>query len=549
MNSITSFVFSNDIITTLFAISITALTGTFVGNIKIFKINIGITGVLFAGIILSYIGIPYSEELIHFIRDFGLVLFVYAVGIQVGNGFFSSFKKNGLFYNISAISVIILNIIIIFLLKHILKIDNTTLIGIYCGSVTNTPSLAQAQTTASSFNILDIENISSAYALTYPGAIFSVILSMIIIRYIFKNEIEDEEKKITNINKTNITSITAIVENKNIDNIKIKEIPAIDELKIIITRVKKNNNIIVANANTVINTGDIILCVGEENNLNEFIKIVGSKANIDLKKESKKIISTRAIVTNKDIIGKHIYETKIPSYEVIITRASRSDIEFLVSDDYTFHFGDNILIVGELENIEKAIKYIGNSPKELNHPDLVPIFIGIITGILIGAIPFTLPFVSQKLTLGLAGGCLISAIIFSNLGNIGKISWYIPPASNLMLRELGIVMFLSCVGLKSGHNFFDMIINKNGYIIVLSGLFVSFIPVFVVGIILKKFYKIHYLTLCGILSGSMTDPPALSYANSTTSSNLPAISYATVYPITMFLRIVSAQIIVILLYG
>ncbi|MEF3279615.1 MAG: putative transporter [Elusimicrobiota bacterium] len=542
-------IISNNIISTLFAISLTGLIGLLIGNLKIFNVNIGITGVLFAGIILSQIGIVFDETYINFLREFGLVLFVYAVGMQVGNGFFSSFKKNGIFLNISAILIILGNILMLFLVKKIFNIDNPSLLGIYCGATTNTPALATAQSAASSLSLLISDKISSAYAITYPGAILSLITSMLILKFFFKKEYEQDISRSFSSDKPKIINITAIVENKNLNNIYIKDIPAIDELKIVITRIKKTTGIVVAHPETKINVGDIVLCVGEEKNLEEFIKIIGSKSDIDIRKQSEKIINTRAVVTNKNLIGKKIFETKIPSYGVVITRVSRSDIEFVVSDDYTIQFGDNISIVGEEDNVLKATKFIGNSPKDLNHPDLIPIFIGVISGVFIGMIPIHIPFVSQSVKLGLAGGQLLSAIIFSNLGNIGKISWYIPPASNLMLRELGIIIFLSAVGLKSGNSFFQTILSGNGFIIILSGIIVSIIPIIIAGIIIKKFYKINYLTICGLLSGAMTDPPALAYANSLSDSNLSSISYATVYPMTMFLRIISAQMLVFILYG
>jgi len=543
-------IFLNPIFSTLFSISACGLIGLYLGGIKVFKINIGITGVLFAGIILSYFGIKFDEPLVHFIREFGLVLFVYAVGMQVGGGFFSAFKKNGLIFNLFALSIVILNIVIVLLTKHFSSVDPATATGLYCGAVTNTPALASAQATATSLNMGDLlDKISSAYALAYPGAIFALVITMITLKFIFSKEYEEEISKVNFSSKPKIVNHTILVENKNLNEIKIKDIPAIDDLRIVVTRIKKGESITLASPDTQINTGDMILAVGEEINVDEFSKIVGSKTDFDLKKESQKIINTRAVVTNRNIVGKKIFETKIPSYGVIVTRASRADIEFIVSDDYTIQFGDNIVIVGDEDNVKKAVSFIGNSPKDLNHPDLVPIFIGIIVGIIIGIIPIHIPFVNGRLKLGLAGGQLISAIIFANIGNVGRISWYIPPAGNLMLRELGIIMFLSAIGLKSGHSFFDTLINGNGLILMLYGFMISIIPIFIAGYILKKVYKIHYLTICGVLSGSMTDPPAIAFANSISDSNLASISYATVYPLTMFLRIISAQILFVLFYG
>lgn len=542
---------NNQILLTLLIISLTGLIGLYIGSFKIFKINIGITGVLFAGIILSYTGIKLNEEILHFIREFGLVLFIYAVGIQVGQGFFSSFRKNGLFYNLFTFIIVSLNVAITLLISFFSKIDKSVIIGMYCGGVTNTPALASAQATAATLNHPEIiNNISSGYALTYPGTILSLVLSIILIRVLFKDECNrDIEFASQPKDRSKITNITVKVENKNLDNTKIKDIPAIDDLNIVVSRIKKGNQIRVAHPDDTINTGDLILAVGEEDNLNKFIKIVGSKSEENLKETGGKIIHTRVVVTKKDLIGKKISETKIPSYNVVITRVSRADREFIISDDYVIQLGDNIVMVGEEDDIKKAISLLGNSPKDLNYTDLVPIFIGIIAGIIIGAIPFKLPFITQSLKLGIAGGLLISAIIFANIGNIGKISWYIPPQSTILLRELGIIMFLAAVGLKSGKNFFEMLLSTEGLKIIALGLMISFIPIFMMGVILKKKYKLNYLTISGILSGSMTDPPALAFANSLADSNLPTMAYATVYPLTMFLRIISAQILVLIFYG
>ena len=540
----------NQIVSTLFFISLASVIGLYLGNIKIANITIGITGVLFSGILLSYLNIPLNNEVLHFVREFGLILFIYAVGMSVGKSFFSSFKRNGLKYNTIAVLIIFLNLILTIAIFKIFKIEKSLVIGMYCGAVTNTPALGSAQNLAS--NYIDpqkISEISAGYALTYPGTIVALVLTIIILKILFKKEIESEFI-LPKTSRSLIKTLNIKVENKNLNNLMIKDIPAIDELNVIVTRVKKNDKILLATSETILNLGDVILAVGKEENLNEFVKIVGSPSTEDLAKETaSNITHTRVIVTQKDIIGKKVSDTPIPSYGVIITRALRSDVEFIVDDEYTFHLGDNVVVVGEKENIQKVIKLLGNSPKDLNHTDLIPIFIGIIVGIIIGNIPFKMPFFSQGLTLGVAGGLLISAIIFSNIEHIGKISWYIPPASSILLREFGIVLFLTAVGLKTGKIFFTTIFHGIGIKIMILGFFISFLPVFLIGIIIKKFYGINYFTLIGILSGSMTDPPALAFANSLTDSNLPSMAYATVYPLTMFLRIITAQILVIYFYA
>ncbi len=540
-------ILSDSVISTLFALAVSIVLGLFIGNIKISGIKIGITGTLFSGIILSYLGIRFNNEILHFLREFGLVLFVYAVGIQVGNGFFSSFRKNGILLNSAAFFLVFLDVVLVILIKYLFSIDALNAIGLYCGAVTNTPALASAQGSVLSINeSADVSIVSSAYAVAYPGAIFAIIIAMIVLKKIFS--IDPLSYSSLPI-KSSIINRTITVENPNLDGIKISEIPAIEELNIIVTRIKRDGVIYVAFSDTVIKKGDKILAVGNKENIDKFEKIVGSQSDEDLITNSDRIINTRVIVTNKDIIGKKISETKIPSFSVVVTRISRADVEFLVSDDYEINFGDQLVIVGEEENVKRASLYIGNSPKELNHPDLIPVFIGILVGIIIGLIPFSIPFTTKPLKLGLAGGLLISAIIFSNLKHIGRISWYIPPAANIMIRELGIVIFLSCVGLKSGNAFFSIITTINGLYMVLLGFIISFVPVFLIGFIMIKFYKQNFLTVCGLMSGAMTDPPALAWAQSLSQSQNVSMAYASVYPFTMFLRIITAQILVFLLYG
>ncbi|MCX7698349.1 MAG: putative transporter [Candidatus Goldbacteria bacterium] len=541
-------IFVNPIISSLFSLSITILTGLLIGEIKIGGVKIGIAGTLFSGIILSYFGIKYDENVLHFLRDFGLILFVSAIGMQVGTGFFSSFKKNGILLNFYAFIVVLGNIILLFIIKYFLIDDSLKIIGLYCGAVTNTPALASAQDSIRAINnYANISDVTSSYAIAYPGAIFAIILAMIVLKKIFKIDLSNFQSNVI-FQKEVIENRTILIENPNINMIKISQIPAMEELNIIITRLKRGDKINVALPDTLVMCGDIILAVGKKENLDKFEKIVGKTVDVDLKKSAERIVNTRVVVTNKSLIGKKISETLIPSYGVVVTRVSRSDVEFLVSDEYEINFADQLVLVGEEDNVKRASSYIGNSPKELNHPHLMPIFIGIIFGIIIGSIPFSFPFISKPIKLGLAGGLLVSAVFFSNLHHIGKISWYIPPPANIMLRELGIVIFLSSVGLKSGDNFFTMLFTLNGFYMVILGFLISFLPVFIVGFILIKYYKQNYLGVCGLMSGSMTDPPALAWAQSLSDSSLVSMYYASVYPLTMFLRIISAQILVMIFY-
>lgn len=531
----------------LFVIFFTAAIGLFLGNIKIFKVNIGIAGVLFSGILFSYFGFKVNEKILEFLREFGLILFVYAVGTQVGPGFLSSFKKEGMKLNTIATFIVIFGIVLTLIIINFFGISAPLAIGMYCGAVTNTPALAAAQQSMLGLNNQNINEISVGYALSYPGAIIGIILSIILIKVIFKMDSQSDMEKSLKINPSDIIDNANIkVENKNLDGIKIKDIPALDDLNIVVSRISKNGDIKLAKEEDIINIGDIILAVGLKKNLDEFVKIVGSFSEIDLR-ENPKITHSRVVVSRKNVIGKKLSEIKLYSYNVIATRVSRADVEFLITDDYTIQYGDNIVLVGDENDVKKAAVILGNSPKDLNNPNLIPVFIGIIVGIILGSIPFDIPGIGQSVKLGLAGGPLISAIFFSYIQNIGKLSWYMPPAGNLMIREIGIILFLSCVGLKSGESFFNMLFFGNGIKIAALSFLISFLPVFILGIFMKWKYKTNYLILSGAMAGSMTDPPALAFANSISPSNYPSMGYTCVYPWVMFLRIISAQLLVIFL--
>ena len=532
----------------VFAIMVVSAAGLALGNITIFGINLGIAGVLFSGIFFGHFGIDINHDTLEFLRDFGLVLFVYSIGTQVGPGFFSSLRKEGVRLNLLASAVVLGGIGITLLISKFCGIDIPTAVGMYAGAVTNTPSLAAAQQTLGGINPEAASSASVGYALAYPGAILGIILTMIVIKRVFRAEAQEEmrhssdEKTGSSLTNTNIK-----VENKNLEAIKVKDIPTLSELNVVISRVYHDGRLVIAQDDTVIHVGDVVLAVGSEEHVAKFVLVVGSRSDIDLKELPSRIINSRVIVTRREVIGKTLEEVKLQSqYNVAVTRAFRADIEFVVSDKYVLQFADNIVIVGEEVSVAKAAAMLGNSPKDLNHPQLVPAFIGIALGVILGSIPFSVPGLATPIKLGLAGGPLIAAICLSYVQTIGPLNWYLPPAGNLMLRELGIVLFLSCVGLKSGGKFVETIVHGNGLTIMALAFALTVIPILFIGIFAKARYKLNYMSLCGVLAGSMTDPPALAFANSMAPSNLSAMSYATVYPLVMILRIISAQVLVLL---
>ena len=372
---------------------------------------------------------------------------------------------------------------------------------------------------------------------------------MLLIKRFFRDEVaadmrnSSEEKTGSSLVNANIK-----IDNRNLEGLQIKDIPAIGELGVVVSRVYHDGQLSIAHEESVIHVGDILLVIGPQAHVSQFTLVVGSKSDIDLKALPSRIIHSRVVVTRKEVIGRTLEEIKLQSrYNVVATRVARADVEFIVSDKYVLQLADNLALVGEEASVAQAAALLGNSPKDLNHPQLVPAFIGIALGVILGSIPISIPGLSMPVKLGLAGGPLIVAICLSYAQTIGPLNWYMPPAGNLMLRELGIVMFLACVGLNSGGKFVETIVHGNGLAIMALAFALTVIPVLAVGIFAKARYKLSYMSLCGVLAGSMTDPPALAFANAMGPSNQSAMSYATVYPLIMILRIISAQVMVMLL--
>lgn len=534
----------------VFVIMVVSAGGLALGNIRAAGINLGIAGVLFSGILFGHFGLQVDHVTLEFLRDFGLILFVYSIGTQVGPGFFSSFKKQGIQLNLLAAAVVLGGIAATLGVARLAGFDIATAVGMYSGAVTNTPSLAAAQQALAAISPEAANAASVGYALAYPGAILGIILTMILIRWLFKAQAERDMQEVHGEKAaSSLLNASITVENKNLEGLRIKDIPAIKELGVVVSRVYHAGQLGVAHDDTVIHSGDVLLAVGLEETLKKFTLVVGSKSETDLRKLPSRILHSRVIVTHKEVIGKTLAELNLESrYDVVATRVARADVEFLVSESYTLQFADNLVIVGEADAVAKAAVLLGNSPKDLNHPQLIPAFIGIAAGVVLGSVPISLPGLDAPVKLGLAGGPLIMAIVLSYIQHIGPLNWYLPPAGNLMLRELGIVLFLACVGLKAGGRFFETLLHGGGVYIVLFSFLITVLPILIVGIFAKVKLKLNYMSLCGALAGSMTDPPALAFANAMSPSNLPAMSYATVYPLVMILRVISAQVLVLLFF-
>ncbi len=531
----------------VFVIMLVAAAGLALGNLRLFGINLGIAGVLFSGILFGHFGLDINHETLEFLRDFGLILFVYSIGTQVGPGFFSSFRKEGIRLNLLAAAVVLGGVALTLLVSRLAGFDIATAAGMYSGAVTNTPSLAAAQQALGALGPEAANNASVGYALAYPGAIMGIILTMLLIKRVFRTQAAQDMLQVQGDKAAaGFVNVSITVENKNLEGLMIRDIPAIKELGVVVSRLFHGGLMAVAHDDTVIHAGDVLLAVGTEEHVRKFMLVVGSKSAMDLKKLPSRIIHSRVIVTHKEVIGKTLEELNLEAqYDVAATRVARADVEFLVSDSYVLQFADNLVIVGEEAAVAKAAAMLGNSPKDLNHPQLLPAFIGIAAGVLLGSLPIAIPGLSTPVRLGLAGGPLIVAIVLSYVQHIGPLNWYLPPAGNLMLRELGITLFLSCVGLKAGGRFFETLLNGSGMYIVLFSFMITVLPILIIGVFAKAKLKLNYMSLCGALAGSMTDPPALAFANAMAPSNLSAMSYATVYPLVMILRVISAQLMVL----
>lgn len=534
----------------VFVIMLVAAAGLALGNLKAAGVNLGIAGVLFSGILFGHFGFDVDHATLEFLRDFGLILFVYSIGTQVGPGFFSSFRKQGLALNLLAAGVVLGGVAVTLALAKLAGLEIPTAVGMYSGAVTNTPSLAAAQQALAASSPEAADAASVGYALAYPGAIVGIILTMIVIRRLFRAQVErDLAEPPAERQGPALVNASVVVENKNLDGIRIGEIPAIAELGVVVSRVYHAGQVAVAHDDTVLRAGDVVLAVGHEESVNKFVLVVGSRSEMDLKKLPSRILHSRVVVTRKEVIGKTLDELGLESqYDVAATRVARADVEFLVSDTYRLQFADNLVIVGEEAAVAKAAALLGNSPKDLNHPQLIPAFIGIAAGVFLGSLPISLPGLDAPVKLGLAGGPLLMAIALSYIQHIGPLNWYLPPAGNLMLREFGIVLFLACVGLKAGGRFFETLLHGGGARLVLLSFLITVLPILLAGVIAKLKFRTNYLSLCGALAGSMTDPPALAFANALSPSNLSAMSYATVYPLVMILRVISAQVLVLLFF-
>lgn len=554
MNWIENLIWGENVAQSIMLFAAVIAVGIVLGKVKIKGISLGITFVLFVGILAGHFGLKIHPEVLHFMKEFGLILFVYSVGLQVGPGFLSSFKKGGLQLNLLAAGIVFLGAITTIVIHFITDIPMPTMVGIMSGAVTNTPGLGAAQEAYFDIHGVADSTIAMAYAVAYPLAVVGIIASIMLVRFIFKINMDKETQDLDGAEseQSSVTLLSLVVNNPAIFDKTIKELaPSLEGRKFIVSRIlhKHSNTIEIVSSKTTLNEGDKILVVTTPNDATTVSTFIGGSIEMSVEEWEvldKQLVSKRVLVTRSHINGKTIKELNLRNnFGVNITRVNRAGLDLVAYPNLQLQIGDRLMIVGDANAIHNVSNTLGNQLKMLNEPHLIPIFIGIFLGVLLGSIPIAFPGIPQPIKLGLAGGPLIVAILMSILGTRYKLVTYTTLSANLMLREIGICFFLACVGLGAGENFIDTIINGGGVNWIGYGIIITLLPILTIAILARKVVKVNYFTLTGLMAGSMTDPPALAYANSISNNDAPAVSYSSVYPLTMFLRVLTAQLLIL----
>ncbi|BEH00500.1 putative transporter [Bacteroides sedimenti] len=541
-------------IVALYAFVIAA--GVLLGKIKFFGISLGVTFVLFVGILVGHFGLTINTEVLHFMRDFGLILFVFCIGLQVGPSFFSSFKKGGMRMNMLAACIVFLNIAVALGLYYALngRIQLPMIVGILSGAVTNTPGLGAAQEALnqlqSSGVINEVPKIALGYAVAYPLGVVGIIGAIILIRFIFRIDFSKEEAEWNstaddNQNKPRLMHIE--VDQQGVFGKKISEVMALSGCPFVVSRILKNDKVTIPSPDTILEEGNQIFVVCSEGDAETVINLIGKEVFVNWEELDSPMISRRVLVTKSEMNGKKLGSLKLRNlYGVNITRINRSGVDLFANPNLVLQVGDRVTVVGAEDSVQRVADVMGNSMKRLNEPNIVTIFIGILFGILFGSLPFAFPGIPTPVKLGLAGGPLVVSILIGRFGYKFNLVTYTTQSANLMMREIGITLFLASVGIGAGGEFFKTVVEGDGLLWVGCGFLITFIPLIIVGIVGRKYFKINYFMLMGLIAGSNTDPPALAYSSQVTGSDAPGVGYSTVYPLVMFLRVLSAQLIILM---
>lgn len=538
---------------TVIVLSMVIALGVALGHVRVFGISLGISGVLFAGLLFGHFKMTVNDEILEFAREFGLILFVYTIGMQVGPGFFASFRRQGLRLNSLAAAIVLLGVAVAALIHWLFDIPVPVMVGLLSGAVTNTPGLGAAQQ-ALRDRLVDSPDLAlpgMAYAVAYPFGILGIILTMILVQRIFRIRPEAEAEAFDQAQGgkgQQPQNYNIEITNPRLSNLQVRTLAGLVQAEYVISRLLRGDKVEIPNAETRLQLGDVLHVVCTAENAQKLALVLGDVSQVDVRAVPSRLTTRNVLITQKGAVGKTIREMDLMRrYGVAITRINRAGTELVAKAGLELQFGDRVTVVGEESALKKVSVELGDSLKQLNHPNILPVFIGIIFGVILGSIPFHVPGVPAPVKLGLAGGPLLVSILLSRFGRVGPVVWYLPLSANLVLREVGITLFLACVGLKSGGRFVETIVAGDGLYWMALAALITLIPILVVALVARGVYKLNYLSLCGLLAGSMTDPPALGFANQIAASDAPAITYSSVYALTMFLRILTAQALVLML--
>lgn len=541
---------------TIYAIGIVIAGGLALGSLRFRGIALGSAGVLFAGLLMGQLGQQINHEVLNFLKEFGLVLFVFTIGLQLGPGFIASLRADGLRLNLLAGGVILGGCLLIILAALLLPLHPAGLLGVLSGAVTNTPSLGATQQALGSLpnqNAQSIDLPAIAYAVAYPGGIAGIIASLILLRW-FKGVDIAAATRAYDGERTQAHEVferrTLLVDNPHLEGVKVADIPGHQESGVTVSRIRHHDDAEVhtVTATTVLHVGDRVLVVGTPKALDHVQLAIGTPVDENLVDAPGKVTFQRLVVTTTNAIGKSLAQLGLREHhDVTVTRVLRNEVEMAPTANLRLHFGDLLHVVGERAALDRVAAIVGNRPQELSHTYFAPIFLGIALGVIVGMLPIAVPGLPEPVRLGLAGGPLLIAIFLGRLGSFGRLIWHMPEVANRSFRELGIALFLACVGIKAGPAFFDTVMTSTGVWWLGLGLLVTMVPLLLVGVFAMSVLRMNYLPVSGLLAGSMTDPPALAFANGLAGSEGPATAYATVYPLTMILRVVLAQVLVVLL--
>ncbi|CDB10459.1 trkA protein [Bacteroides sp. CAG:633] len=524
--------------------------GVLLGKIKVFGVSLGVTFVLFTGILMGHFGFTGETHILHFIREFGLILFVFCIGLQVGPSFFSSFKKGGMTLNMLAVGIVVLNIVVALSIYFIAngQVELPMMIGILYGAVTNTPGLGAAQEALNQLHYTG-DPIALGYACAYPLGVVGIIASIIAIRYIFRINLSKEEKELQSQEsdmKHQPHMLHLEVRNESIDGKKLLQVKDFLGRPFVCSRIRHEGHVSIPNQDTEFHIGDQLFIVCSEEDAAAVTAFIGREIQVDWEKQDMPMVSRRILVTKSEINGKKLGSMHFRSmYGVNVTRVNRSGMDLFADPNLILQVGDRVMVVGQQDAVERVAGVLGNQLKRLDTPNIITIFVGIFLGILLGSLPIAFPGMPTPVKLGLAGGPLVVAILIGRFGHKLKLVTYTTMSANLMLREIGIVLFLASVGIEAGEHFVQTVVDGNGLYYVGYGFLITVIPLLIIGIIARLYCKVNYFTLMGLIAGSTTDPPALAYANQISGNDAPSVGYSTVYPLTMFLRILAGQMILL----